>query len=190
MLRRPYRERLAIILGELGAGVAGNGKNLNDAIRRASPALRETDKVLRTLAKQNRILADLVRDADVVVGDLAGNRKDVGRFVVEARDTAAASAERRDAIAAGFRKLPGFLAELQPTMKSLGRDRRRPDAGPDEPACLREPARASARQPRAARGVLPPGDLVARQGGRHRTRGAERREVDGRGARPLHREGA
>ncbi|WP_372791610.1 MlaD family protein [Paraconexibacter sp.] len=120
VLRRPYRERLAIILGELGAGVAGNGKNLNDAIRRASPALRETNKVLRTLAKQNRILADLARDADVVVGDLASNRKDVGRFVLEARDTAAASAERRDAIAAGFRKLPGFLAELQPTMKALG----------------------------------------------------------------------
>jgi len=120
VMRRPYRERLAIILGELGAGVAGNGQNLNDAIRRASPALRETDKVLRTLAKQNRVLADLARDADAVIGDLAANKKDVGRFVDEARDTAVASAERRDDIAAGFRKLPAFLAELQPTMAALG----------------------------------------------------------------------
>ncbi|MCA1682561.1 MAG: MlaD family protein [Actinobacteria bacterium] len=46
ILRRPYRERLRIILSELGAGVAGNAQNLNDAIRRANPALRETDKVL------------------------------------------------------------------------------------------------------------------------------------------------
>ena len=120
VLRRPYRERLAIILGELGAGVAGNGKNLNDAIRRASPALRETDKVLATLARQNRVLADLARDADGVIGELAGNKKNVGRFVQEARDTAAASAERKDDIAAGFRKLPGFLAQLEPTMHQLG----------------------------------------------------------------------
>jgi virulence factor Mce-like protein len=120
VLRRPYRERLAILLGELGAGVAGNGANLNDAIRRASPALRETDKVLATLARQNRVLADLARDADVVVGDLADNKKDVSRFVDEARDTATASAERKDDIAAGFRKLPGFLEQLQPTMRELG----------------------------------------------------------------------
>ena len=49
ILRRPYRERLSLIIGSLGAGVAGNADNLNAAIRRASPALRETDKVLATL---------------------------------------------------------------------------------------------------------------------------------------------
>ncbi|PTL60230.1 MlaD family protein [Paraconexibacter algicola] len=121
VLRRPYRERLAIILGELGAGVAGNGENLNAAIRRASPALRQTNRVLRTLAGQNRILADLVVNADEVLTDLAANRDDVGRFVTEAGETATASAERRDDIAAGLRKLPGFLAQLEPTMAALGR---------------------------------------------------------------------
>jgi virulence factor Mce-like protein len=120
ILRRPYRERLSLIIGSLGAGVAGNADNLNAAIRRASPALRETDKVLATLGSQNRILADLTVNADKVVGDLAANRKDVGRFVTEAKETAQASAERRGDIAAGFRALPGFLEELQPTMKALG----------------------------------------------------------------------
>ena len=120
ILRRPYRERLSLIIGSLGAGVAGNADNLNAAIRRASPALRETDKVLATLGAQNKILADLAVNADKVVGDLAGNRKDVGRFVTEAKNTAQASAERRADIAAGFRELPGFLEQLQPTMKALG----------------------------------------------------------------------
>jgi virulence factor Mce-like protein len=120
ILRRPYRERLSLIIGSLGAGVAGNAENLNAAIRRASPALRETDKVLATLGAQNRILADLTVNADKVVGDLAANRKDVGRFVTEAKDTAQASAERRADIAAGLRELPGFLEQLQPTMKALG----------------------------------------------------------------------
>ncbi len=121
VLRRPYRERLSIILAELGAAVAGNDENLNNAVRRAAPALRETNKVLKILGDQNKVLADLVVNADRVVGDLAANKQDVGRFVDEARDTAVASAERRDDIAAGFNKLPGFLRELRPTMAALGR---------------------------------------------------------------------
>jgi ABC-type transporter Mla subunit MlaD len=120
IMRKPYRERLGIIVNELGTGVAGRSKDLNDAIRRASPALRETDKVLAKLANQNQILQRLVADADVVIGDLAGNRKDVARWVVETKETATASAERRGDIAASLNRLPGFLRELRPTMTQLG----------------------------------------------------------------------
>ena len=120
VLRRPYAERLSIILNELGAAVAGNGENLDDAIRRASPALRETDKVLAKLAGQSRTLVQLTENADTVIGDLNGNRKDVGRWVLEARDTARISATRKAQLADGFRRLPAFLDELTPTMKTLG----------------------------------------------------------------------
>jgi virulence factor Mce-like protein len=120
IMRRPYRQRLSIILGELGAGLAGRGGDLNAAIRRASPALRDTDRVLAMLARQNLTLRDLVTDADRVIGDLAANHADVGRFVVKARDTARASAERRAQLAAGFRRLPAFLEQLRPAMADLG----------------------------------------------------------------------
>jgi virulence factor Mce-like protein len=120
IMRRPYRERFSIILGELGAGVGGNAESLNAAVRRASPALRETDRVLAKLAAQNQVLKNLVTDADRVIGDMSDNRKDVARWVVEARDTAQASAERRSELQAGWHKLPGFLEELRPTMASLG----------------------------------------------------------------------
>ena len=120
IMRRPRRERLRLILNELGAAVAGNADNLNAAIRRASPALRETNRVLAILAEQNEVLADLARDADRVVGELAGNRRDIGRWVVETRDIASTSAERDADIARGFERLPRFLAELEPTMKQLG----------------------------------------------------------------------
>jgi virulence factor Mce-like protein len=120
ILRRPYNERLSIILSSLGAGVAGNAEALNAAVRRASPALRETDKTLAILARQNQILGDLAQNADRVIGDLNNNRKDVGRWIVEARNTATASAQRRNDIAAGFKRLPGFLTQLQPAMKALG----------------------------------------------------------------------
>ena len=120
VLRLPYRERLRVIVHELGGAVAGRGDDLNEALKRASPALRETDRVLATLARQNRILRDLTENADEVLGDLSDNRRDVGRWVVEAGDTAEASAERRTELAATFRKLPDFLEELQPTMAALG----------------------------------------------------------------------
>ena len=120
IMRRPYRERLGIILSELGAGVGGRATDIQETVRRAVPALRETDRVLAILAEQNKVLGNLTRDADTVIGDLADNRKDVGRFVTETHQTAAASAERREEIAASLRRLPTFLAELEPTMAQLG----------------------------------------------------------------------
>jgi virulence factor Mce-like protein len=120
VMRRPYRERLRIILDELGAGVGGRSDDLNETIRRASPALRETDKVLDVLGRQNQVLKDLTSNADVVIGDLADNKKDVGRFVKETEDVATTSAERRRDIAAGLQRLPTFLRELRPTMAELG----------------------------------------------------------------------
>ena len=120
ILRRPYRERLGIILDELGAGVAGRAEDINEVIRRASPALRETDRVLDKLYAQNQTLKQLITDADTTIGDLADNKRNVGRWVVETKETAAASAERRDDIAAGLQRLPTFLRELRPTMAQLG----------------------------------------------------------------------
>jgi len=120
VLRQPYRERFSIILDELGAAVAGNAQNLNDAIRRASPGLQETDKVLHVLGNQNHILASLVKNADKVIGDLADNRRQVARWVDMADRTSAASAQRAPDIARGFAELPGFLEQLRPAMAQLG----------------------------------------------------------------------
>src|SRR5829696_9490522 len=120
VLRRPYRERHAIILDELGAGVAGRAEDINDVVRRASPALRETERVLAKLASQNQTLEQLIADADTTLRDLADNKRDVGRWVVETKETAAASAERRADIQAGLQRLPTFLRELRPTMDALG----------------------------------------------------------------------
>ena len=120
VMRRPYRERLRIILDELGAGVGGRAEDLNATIRRASPALRETDRVLLVLAKQNEVLKNLTSDADTVIGDLSDNRKNVGRFVKEAEDVATISATRRREIEAALQRLPTFLRELRPTMAELG----------------------------------------------------------------------
>jgi ABC-type transporter Mla subunit MlaD len=121
VMRRPVRERLRLILGELGAGVAGRAPELNAAIRRAVPALRQTNRVLEVLAEENRTLEQLVRDADRVLDPLAAQRREVTRFVREAGDLSETSADRREALAEQWRRLPGFLDEAEPAMRNLGR---------------------------------------------------------------------
>ena len=152
VLRKPYRERLGIILDELGIGVAGRAQDINDVIRRASPALRETDKVLEKLARQNETLKQLVTDADAVVGDLAANKRDVGRFVVETKETAAASAERRDAIAGQPAPAAHLPARAAPDDGRAGLGRRRQHARAREPQRVRRPARDAAGERQAVRG--------------------------------------
>jgi phospholipid/cholesterol/gamma-HCH transport system substrate-binding protein len=119
-LRLPYRERLAIILNELGTGLAGRGGDLRQAVTNADPALKETDKVLAILSDQNRVLSDLARNGDTILAPLARDRAKVADFVTQANVTAQATAERSDPLEQNIAKLPAFLRELKPTMERLG----------------------------------------------------------------------
>ncbi|HWI70527.1 MAG TPA: hypothetical protein VNT55_01130, partial [Baekduia sp.] len=120
IMRLPYRERLSIIINELGTGLAANGENLRQAIRQADPALQQTDKVLAILAEQNKTLSQLAKNGDAILAPLAKNKDKVADFIVKADTTATASAERRSDIEAGLQKLPAVLKQLKPTMQRLG----------------------------------------------------------------------
>ena len=120
ILRKPYRDRFRLILTELGTGLAGRPGDIQAVVRRAHPGLRETSKVLRILGDQNSIIESFIKDSDTVIKELEGNKRDVVRWVREAGDAAEISATRREALREGFRKLPTFLGELQPTMARLG----------------------------------------------------------------------
>jgi ABC-type transporter Mla subunit MlaD len=120
IMRLPYRQRLSILINELGTGLAANGDELRKAVREANPALEQTDRVLAILASQNETLAELARNGDEVLRPLARDKAKVADFIVKADKTAQASAERRTDIEANLAKLPGFLKELKPTMERLG----------------------------------------------------------------------
>lgn len=118
--RRPYREKLRLILAELGTGLAGRPEDLSEVLRRAHPGLRETSKVLRILGDQNRTIQNFIRDSDIVVRDLERKKTEVTRWVDEAGRTAEISASRKREIERDFRSLPPFLDELQSYMVELG----------------------------------------------------------------------
>jgi phospholipid/cholesterol/gamma-HCH transport system substrate-binding protein len=118
--RLPYAERFRLILNDLGAGLAGRGADLKDIVRRANPALRETDQVLQILAAQNRQLAKLAQDSDTVLEPLARERGHLSGFIRSSGATAAATAERGSDLALNLQKLPATLRELRLTMRELG----------------------------------------------------------------------
>ena len=120
VMRLPYRQRLRLIIGELGAGLAGRPEDLSNVLRRAHPALRETSETLRILGRQTDTIEQFIGDAQTVISALENRKTDVTRFVREAGNTAAVSASRREELAETFRRLPGFLTELEPYMGRLG----------------------------------------------------------------------
>ena len=117
--RRPYRERFRLIISQLGAGLAGRPQELNEVIRRAHPALRETNQTLAILARQNQVIKDFIRDADRVSHTVAARRQNLVRWAKEASETATVQASRAEDLARNWNRLPVFLAELRPTMLRL-----------------------------------------------------------------------
>jgi ABC-type transporter Mla subunit MlaD len=120
VMRRPYRERFRLIVGELGAGLAGRPEDLSQVLRRAHPALRETSETLRILGRQTDTIEKFIVDAHTVIGELEDRKRDVTRFVHEAGRTAEISASRRQELEETFSRLPAFLTELEPYMNRLG----------------------------------------------------------------------
>jgi phospholipid/cholesterol/gamma-HCH transport system substrate-binding protein len=117
--RLPERQRLTIILNELGAGLAGRGSDLRAVIRRANPALQELDKVLAILASENRVLAKLAVDSDKQLGPLAAVRKQYADYVAQSNTVAQASARHLFALERNLELFPPFLRQLGPSMERL-----------------------------------------------------------------------
>jgi ABC-type transporter Mla subunit MlaD len=120
VMRVPERERFRLIINDLGAGLAGNGSELRQAIRRANPALQQTDRVIAVLARQNRTLGRLVSESDQVLGPLAKRRRELSGFISKSATTAEATAARGDDLERDLQKLPAFLQKLGPAADDFG----------------------------------------------------------------------
>jgi ABC-type transporter Mla subunit MlaD len=117
--RLPEQERLRLIISGLGAGLAGNGQELNAALQRADPALQQTDKVIAVLAGQDRTLARLTDESSRVLAPLAAQRRHIAGFVQHAGTVATASAAEGQAIEQNIGDLPPFLHQLRPAAARL-----------------------------------------------------------------------
>src|SRR5262249_18072140 len=118
--RLPERQRLTIIINELGAGLAGRGSDLHAVIRRANPALQELDRVVAILAGENRVLAKLAVDSDIVLKPWAAVRNRVADFIVQSNTVAQATARHLGPLERNLALFPPFLRQLGPALERLG----------------------------------------------------------------------
>ena len=117
--RLPEAQRLRILLNEFGAGFAGRGSDLREVIRRANPALREFDDVLKILAGENHVLEDLAVESDRALAPIAAQRAQVAGFISQSKVVAVASAKHLGALGQNFADFPAFLRQLSPEMTRL-----------------------------------------------------------------------
>lgn len=115
----PYAQRFRLIFNELGAGLAGRGADLEAAVKRANPALRDVDRLIGILNSQRDQLTKLASDSEQILEPLARERAHVAGFFANAGAAAEASSERGADLEASLRKFPAFLREFRATMHSL-----------------------------------------------------------------------
>jgi ABC-type transporter Mla subunit MlaD len=115
----PYAQRFRLILNELGAGLAGRGKDLEEVVKRANPVLRDTDRLFGILRAQRDQLAQLASDSETILGPLSRERAHVAGFFTNAGAAGQASSEVGSSLEASLRKFPRFLREFRLTLRSL-----------------------------------------------------------------------
>ena len=95
ILRRPYKERLRLIINELGTGLAGRPDLQAGCSKRAHPGLRETSQTLQNPGPPEPHNENFFRDSDTVVSALEARKQEVTRWIDEAGDAAEITATRR-----------------------------------------------------------------------------------------------
>ena len=118
-LRLPTRQRLSIIVNELGTGLVGRPRELNAVIRRANPALQQANRALAILDSERGTLGRLIDASDRVIGELANRHQAVADFIVHASHVSRTFASRRGDLDLAVHRLPPLLAELQPAAQDL-----------------------------------------------------------------------
>jgi virulence factor Mce-like protein len=118
-LRLPYRQRLTLLVNELGTGLAGRAEDLNATIRRANPALQQANRVLAILDRDRSALGRLVDESDRVIAALAQKRGEVASFIGRGDRVARAVADRRGALGLAIHRLPPLLEQLEPSAVEL-----------------------------------------------------------------------
>ncbi len=115
----PYAQRFRLIFNELGAGLAARGADIEAAVKRANPALRDVDRLIGILNDQRDQLTQLAADSEQILEPLSRERAHFAGFISNSGAAAQASAERGADLEASLRKFPAFLREFRLTMGSL-----------------------------------------------------------------------
>jgi ABC-type transporter Mla subunit MlaD len=119
MFNLPTRERLQVLVNELGIGTAARGADFNDILRRANPALALARQAIGILARQKAQLATIVDATDAIAAQGAAHAGALQRFLDGSAALTEQTAQHRDQLAQAVARLPGLLAQAQPALEQL-----------------------------------------------------------------------
>ena len=115
----PVRDRLSILIAQLGMGTSGRGQELNAILRRSNPSLGAARHVIGILQNQRAQIDSLLVSANKAIAPLARQPQRVDAFVREAaRASAQTSAHSRE-LAQSVARLPGLLDAADPSLREL-----------------------------------------------------------------------
>jgi ABC-type transporter Mla subunit MlaD len=117
--RLPYAQRFRLILNEIGGTFAGRGEDIEEAVKRANPALRDADRLFQILADQRDELAQLAVDSEEILVPFARERAHVAGFLSNSGAAAQATTERGADLEESLSRLPEFIREFEATLVSL-----------------------------------------------------------------------
>ncbi len=115
----PTRDRLGMLLAELGVASAGRGDDINAILRRANPSLALARRTISILLSQRDQLAAALDATRPVVAQLAAHRAQVRGFVAQSARVTTIVAEHRGALEAAVARLPALLSATRPALAQL-----------------------------------------------------------------------
>ena len=115
----PTRDRLAVLLSELGMSTAARGEDLNEMLRRVNPALERARQVISLLRRQRDDLLGAIDSSDAALAELVGHRDSARRLVRRAASVLTVTGRRSGEIAEATHRLPGLLRDARPALTSL-----------------------------------------------------------------------
>ena len=116
----PTRDRLSVLLSQLGVATAGRGEDLNAILRRANPALAQARRVIGVLERQRADVLGAIDESDTALAALAPHAPGARRLLRTAASVLTRTGQRSADLSLAVRRLPALLRGARPALASLG----------------------------------------------------------------------
>lgn len=116
----PTGQSLAALVTVLGDGLAGNGKNVDAALRSLASSMNRTRELAEILGEQNQLITGMVTNLAPVADALAADDgAALDRLVSTADTLLGTTAANQEALDRTLSELPGTLSEARRTLSQL-----------------------------------------------------------------------
>ena len=115
----PTRDRLAVLLSQLGVSTAGRGSDINALLRRANPTLKLARQAIGVLVAQRHDLLSAVDDTSTVLASLGPHAQGTRALLRHAAAVLTRTGLHAADLSDATRRLPGMLSAARPALASL-----------------------------------------------------------------------